>query len=253
MCLMFIDRKCINKLMSATAPSSFNSSASAPSSPSSSHNLCPSCRAPFSVQNAEELPVDFTKNSLHEAITQEAGVEMERSSKQRSSISGMSQSQGGASGSARHRDATAPPKQHRRSTITEPAKQHRQSTITEPERQHRRNTIQDQQEHSDVARVDNSPPVHPSPPIDVPPLLPLTSEPKQQISPPPSLSLPLVPFSHSLLSSQLQEPSSWSSGLFSCSPNPSFVVLACCCPCVASGLVYERLQVSPCAVGYSVI
>lgn len=140
--LMPATRKCLNKLVSA-------SSSLSTSLPSSSPTICPSCRAPFSIQNADTLPVDFTKNSLCEVLAEAGDVGRERGSRRRPSVAATSPTQSGSADSALHQDAAVPPK-------------------------HRRSSVQHHRETPGAAHVDESPPVPPTPPVEVHALLPPT-------------------------------------------------------------------------------
>lgn len=146
------------------------------------------------------LPVDFTKNSLCEALAQsDGGVKQ--------ADGGVKQADGGVKGRRTPKTGMA-------------GGGEQQDAAHAPQKQQRRQ--QQQLEHASAVRADDRP--SPAPRATLPREVQPPSNPQQQ--------------------QQLQQLPSWSSGLFSCGPNTSFAALACCCPCVASGLLYERLQVS---------
>jgi hypothetical protein len=99
--LTLLLRKCIDKLI--YAPSSSPTSAAA-----AQECLCPSCRAPFRIRSAQALPVDFTKNSLSEALAHADGeLKVQRKRKSTSGAAG--------AGEAVHgREVSVPHEQHRR-------------------------------------------------------------------------------------------------------------------------------------------
>jgi hypothetical protein len=182
-------RKCLNKLVSSAAPSP-SSSSSGSSLPSSSHSLCPSCRAPFSIHNADSLPVDFTKNSLREALAHAGGTSGSSrahrddggagaatatgaGSRERRSVAG--ESQGRIGGRIQDRDAVI---------IQE-------NDAAAPPNKSRRGSIDERSQHADAARVDSSLPIPSSPSHEVPTPPPLRLNNKSASNP--SVTHPLPP------------------------------------------------------------